>query len=41
MHSNEHSLALLPDGKPFILTALDGGKDELGRLGIELSQLLN
>jgi hypothetical protein len=30
----------LPDGKPFVLTAFDGGKNELGRFGIEVSDLL-
>ena len=33
----EHSFALAPDGKPFVLTALDGGKSDLGRLGVEIS----
>jgi methionyl aminopeptidase len=32
---------LLPDGKPFVLTAIDGGKTELGRLGVEISDLIN
>ena len=36
----EHSYAICPDGKPFVLTALDGGKAELARLGIEISDLL-
>jgi len=36
----EHTFALLPDGKPFVLTALDGGAAELGRLGVEISGLL-
>ncbi len=36
----EHTYAILPDGKPFVLTAFDGGKNELGRLGIEVSDLL-
>ena len=36
----EHSFALLPDGKPFVLTALDGGASDLGRLGVEISDLL-
>jgi methionyl aminopeptidase len=30
----------LPDGKPYVLTALDGGKAQLARLGIEISDLL-
>ena len=37
----EHSYALLPDGKPFVLTAPDGGKAKLASLGIEVSNLLN
>ncbi len=36
----EQSFALLPDGKPFVLTSLDGGREELGRLGVEISDLL-
>jgi len=36
----EHTYAILPDGKPFVLTAFDGGKESLGRLGIEISNLL-
>jgi methionyl aminopeptidase len=36
----EQSFALLPDGKPFVLTALDGGKARLGALGVEISDLL-
>jgi methionyl aminopeptidase len=36
----EHSYAILPDGKPFVLTAFDGGKEVLERLGIEISNLL-
>lgn len=36
----EHTYALLPDGKPFVLTALDGGKERLGALGVEVSDLL-
>ncbi|MEI6406404.1 MAG: type I methionyl aminopeptidase [Actinomycetes bacterium] len=37
----EHTFALLPDGKPFVLTAIDGGKERLGALGIEISPLLS
>ncbi len=37
----EHTFALLPDGKPFVLTAMDGGAADLGRLGVEISTLLN
>jgi methionyl aminopeptidase len=36
----ENSYALLPDGKPFVLTELDGGKAKLFALGIEISDLL-
>ena len=37
----EHSYAICPDGKPFVLTALDGGKSDLSRLNIEISNLLS
>ena len=36
----EHTYAVMPDGKPFVLTAFDGGKSELSRLGVEVSALL-
>ena len=36
----EHTYAVMPDGKPFVLTAFDGGKKELNRLGVEISTLL-
>ncbi len=36
----ENSFAILPDGKPFVLTAIDGGKAKLATLGIEVSDLL-
>ena len=36
----EHSYVICPDGKPFVLTALDGGKGELARFGVETSDLL-
>jgi methionyl aminopeptidase len=36
----EHTYAILTDGKPFVLTAFDGGKEALGRLGVEISSLL-
>ncbi len=36
----EHSFAILPDGKPFVLTALDGGRAKLATLGVEVSALL-
>ncbi len=35
----EHTYAIAPDGKPFVLTAIDGGRAELSRLGIEISEL--
>ena len=37
----EHSYAICPDGNPFVLTALDGGKARLGALGVEISDLLS
>ena len=36
----EHTYELMPDGKTFVLTAFDGGKSELCRLGVEVSDLL-
>lgn len=36
----EHSYAICPDGKPFVLTAIDGGQSQLNRLGVEISELL-
>jgi methionyl aminopeptidase len=36
----EHTYAILEDGKPFVLTAFDGGREQLQRLGIEVSDLL-
>ena len=36
----ENSFVLLPDGKPFVLTALDGGRAKLATLGVEVSDLL-
>ena len=36
----EHTYTIAPDGKVFVLTAFDGGKAELGRLGVEISTLL-
>ena len=36
----EHTYCIAPDGKHFVLTALDGGKEKLGALGIEISTLL-
>jgi methionyl aminopeptidase len=36
----EHTYAMCPDGKPFVLTAIDGGQTQLNRLGVEISDLL-
>jgi methionyl aminopeptidase len=36
----EHTYTIAPDGKLFVLTAFDGGKAELNRLGVEISTLL-
>ncbi len=36
----ENSYAIAPDGKPFVLSAIDGGKAKLGASGIEISGLL-
>jgi methionyl aminopeptidase len=36
----EHTYTIAPDGKAFVLTALDGGKAELSRLGVQISTLL-
>lgn len=36
----ENSYCIAPDGKPFVLTAIDGGKSKLGALGIEISSLI-
>lgn len=37
----ENSYCIAPDGKPFVLTSLDGGKADLARFGIEVSELLS
>jgi len=37
----ENSYVICPDGKPFVLTAIDGGAARLGALGIEISSLLS
>ena len=37
----EHSYAICPDGKPFVLTSPDGGRAELARFGVEISDLLH
>jgi methionyl aminopeptidase len=36
----EHTFALLEDGKPFVLTAIDGGAAKLAKFGLEISNLL-
>ena len=36
----EHTYTIAPDGKAFVLTSLDGGKEQLARLGISISDLL-
>jgi methionyl aminopeptidase len=36
----ENSYALMPDGKPFVLTAIDGGRERLRIIGVETSDLL-
>lgn len=36
----ENSYCIAPDGKPFVLTALDGGREKLGALGLEISDQL-
>ncbi|MDA2965270.1 MAG: M24 family metallopeptidase, partial [Actinomycetota bacterium] len=36
----EHTYTIAPDGKIFVLTAEDGGKQKLGLLGVETSDLL-
>ncbi len=36
----ENSYVICPDGKPFVLTAIDGGAARLGALGVEISSLL-
>jgi methionyl aminopeptidase len=37
----EHSFALMPDEKIFVMTALDGGRERLGALGVEISTLIS
>jgi methionyl aminopeptidase len=37
----EHSYCIASDGLPFVLTALDGGRERLGSLGTEVSKLLD
>jgi methionyl aminopeptidase len=36
----ENSYCIAPDGKPFVLTAEDGGRANLARFGIEISNLI-
>ena len=36
----EHSYAICPDGRPFVLTAFDGGAKKLAELGLEISAQL-
>jgi methionyl aminopeptidase len=36
----ENSYVICPDGKPFVLTALDGGASKLNSYGISISDLL-
>ncbi len=37
----ENTYCIAPDGKPFVLTAIDGGKAELARFGVDVSPLLS
>ncbi|MEY3736378.1 MAG: hypothetical protein RLZZ251_94 [Actinomycetota bacterium] len=37
----ENTYCIAPDGKPFVLTEVDGGKSQLSRFGIETSSLLD
>jgi methionyl aminopeptidase len=36
----ENSYCIAPDGKPVVLTSLDGGRENLGALGSEISSLI-
>ena len=36
----ENTYCIAPDGKPFVLTEVDGGKSQLARFGIEISNLI-
>jgi methionyl aminopeptidase len=36
----EHTYCIAPDSKPFVLTAIDGGRERLGVLGTGISDLL-
>jgi methionyl aminopeptidase len=37
----EHTFAIAPDKKLFVLTALDGGREKLSELGVEISTLIS
>jgi methionyl aminopeptidase len=37
----ENSYCIAPDGKPFVLTAVDGGRADLARFGVEISDLIS
>jgi methionyl aminopeptidase len=37
----EHTFAIAPDEKLFVLTALDGGREKLSELGVEISTLIS
>jgi methionyl aminopeptidase len=37
----ENSYVICPDGKPFVLTAIDGGQARLSSLGVEISTLID
>ncbi len=36
----EHTYCIAPDGKPFVLTSIDGGRADLARFKVEISDLL-
>ena len=36
----ENSYCIAPDGKPFVLTEEDGGREKLAKYGIEVSNLI-
>jgi methionyl aminopeptidase len=36
----ENTYCIAPDGRPFVLTAFDGGSARLGALGVEISELI-
>jgi methionyl aminopeptidase len=36
----ENSYCIAPDGKPFVLTEVDGGAAQLAQFGIEISPLI-